>query len=452
MTTGVLTTKSAAGGGAYNSAASAVDYLLAGSNASGKKRDLKPVVLEGNARLFVAAAQFCTSGPSYLSLYFSDRSPSRQAPLRPMLRYLLDLQKTHLRAGLEPGRCAFFSALHQKNEGSWDAHLLVSSSDTITGKKLRLLRPRADFERFTKLRALFNRAFALPEPCLPQNVQPLRLRKSYNSWQPPQRLELALRSLNTQLKNGRIANRSELISILEGAGEVVPQRNFLSISTPGGKPWTLEGYAASSAFDRPEKLRRHLRNTCRFSAQVFDDFERERNRVLDLYRQAVVENRRRFGSLRPRDPDPGVLVPDLDYFRRHYLRGEENLYEKTKETDGRGEPGRTSTTVTIGPGNDRLGDRIGPPDQGDRRSGAPDRPASGPALGADEPSPARAPRRDRQEAAGPPEGNAQLGKKYREQIGRWLELIFARALRIRRKKREGHSSPAPRDQGTDGVN
>ncbi len=115
MTTGVLTTRTRAKSGGYNSAASAVNYLLAAKDASGKKRNPKPVVLEGNARLFVAAAQVCTSGPAYLSLYFSDRSPSPQVPLRPMLRYLLDLQKTHLRAGLEPGRCAFFSALHQKN-------------------------------------------------------------------------------------------------------------------------------------------------------------------------------------------------------------------------------------------------------------------------------------------------------------------------------------------------
>jgi len=447
VTTGVLTTRSRAKSGGYNSAASAVDYLLAAKDASGKKRDPRPVVLEGNARLFVAAAQVCTSGPAYLSLYFSDRSPSPQVALRPMLRYLLDLQKTHLRAGLEPGRCAFFSALHQKNGGSWDAHLLVSSTDNVTGKKLRLLRPRADFERFTKLRALFNRVFGLPEPCLPTNVQPLRLKRSYDSWQPPQQLGRALRSTNKQLKEGRIANRTELIAMLAGAGQVVPQRNSLLIMPEGKEPWTLEGYPASSAFDCLEKLRRHLRNTCRFSAQVFDHPDREKNRVMDLYREAVAENSSRYGPLRPRDPDPGLLVPDFDYFRRHYLRGEENLYEQTKETDGRGEPGRTPTAITIRSGDDRLGGRIGAPDQGDRRSGTPDRPTSGPALGADEPSPARSPRRDRQEAAGPPEGNAQLGKTYRQQIGRWIGLIFSRALQIRRKK-SAVSGPSVRPRTT----
>jgi hypothetical protein len=446
VTTGVLTTRSRAQSGRYNSAASAVDYLLAAKDGSGKKRDPKPVVLEGNARLFVAAAQVCTSGPAYLSLYFSDRSPSPQAPLRPMLRYLLDLQKTHLRAGLEPGRCAFFSALHQKNEGSWDAHFLVSSTDTVTRKKLRLLRPRADFERFTKLRALFNQAFGLPEPCLPTNVQPLRLKKGYDSWQPPQQLERALRSLNKQLKEGLIGNRTELIAMLAGAGEVVPQRNSLLILPEGKQPWTLEGYPASSAFDCLKKLRRNLRNTCRFSSQVFQDSDREKKRIMELYRQAVEENSSRYGPLRPRDPDPGLLVPDLDYFRRNYLRGEENLYAKTKETDGREQPGRTSTAITIGSGDDRPRARIGPADQDDRRSGTLDRPTSGPALVADEPAAARSPRRDRQEAARPPEGNTQLGKRYREQIGRWLELIFSLVLRNRRKKRRTSASPARADQ------
>lgn len=462
MTSGVLATRSAAKSGGYNSAASAVDYLLREKDASGKKRDPGPVVLEGNAKLFAASAQLCKSGPSYLSLYFSDRSAPQNYPLRPVLRYLLDIQKTHLRAGLAPERFALFGVLHGKKNGAWDAHLLASLSDTFSGKKLRLLRPRADFERFAKVRALFNRAFGLPEPCLPENLQPLRLGRACCQRQPPVALESFLEVLNADLKAGLLPKRDALVGVLEGLGKVECRRNSLLLEGSAGT-WTLRGYPASVAFDAPEKLRSFLDKASRFSRQVREDPQRARDRVMDLYRRAVRENKERFAGPDQEGIEDGLIIPDAEFFESRYLPRGPKFYEKTNQRpqNGRDQPGETAIHPRAGDGGIARDPR--PPDPIDRWSGASDRPAAvGPAAGAavgarsarpqsgrNRQQAGRAPAQDAgvpeaasgsrgRETAEPPAGDPRAHRDFGQKFERWLRLIFLHALGLRK----GNAAPA----------
>jgi len=467
MTTGVLATRSAAKSGGYNSAASAVDYLLSEKDWSGKKRDPKPLVLAGSAKLFTASAQLCQSGPSYLSLYFCDRSAPQKYPLRTVLRYLIDIEMTHLRAGLAPERFALFSVLHGKKNGAWDAHLLASLSDTLSGKKLRLLRPRADFERFAKVRALFNQGFGLPEPCLPENLQPLRLGKTYREWDPPAALRRFLDILNTDLKAGLLPKRDALVGVLEGLGKVQPRRNSLLLESNAGS-WTFEGYPASSAFDAPQKLQEYLRKTSRFARQVRDDPQRAKDRVMDLYRRAVQENKERFAGPDDDGIDAGLIIPDAEFFESRYLPGGLKTYAKTKPrpTSGRDQTGEIPTAIHPGPGGAGLASSARPPDQVDPGSGAPDRPATSDPSQADEGNagsaqhesrgngkqaggppaadagvPAAAPRGGGRETAEPPAGNPQGRGDFGQKFERWLRLIFLHALRLRMRKGKTASAP-----------
>ena len=442
MTSGIIDTKNARATDGYNSAASAVEYLLSRRDSSGKERDPQPVVLEGNAKLFIASARLCIGGPSYLSLYFSDRCEPATAPLRSALRYLIDLQKAHLCAGVEGARCAFFSALHLKHNAAWDLHLLASLSDLKTGKKLRLQRPGADFERFTKLRALFNTTFGLPEPCLPENVQPLRIRRTFQRWQAPVRLDATVRRLNDDLKGARIPDRDALVRLLGDLGEVEPRRNSIALGCDGER-WMLEGYPASEAFDSPGKLEKHLRNTCRFAAEVGKDPKAQEDRVIGLYGKAVEENSRRFGLTQKRRIYRGQLVPDMDFFKAYYLRDGRRTYAKTYAKNGRDKPEEPSTAIPSRSGYDRSGGRTQPPDSEHVGHRAPDRqpsfraPAGYPGIA----TPAL--RGNRRETQEPPLGNPQVDRSYREELVRWLRLIFGRALEIGRGKKKKKPSKPP---------
>ena len=254
----------------------AAQYLLRTHGHNGIER-AKVQVLRGDPRMVAQLAASLKTVHRYTSgviAWHADDGPTEAE----IDAFLADFERTAF-AGLTPDRYAFSAVLHVEQDGSQHVHVLVPRVELSTGKAMNIAPPGWE-GTFDALRDAWNHSMGWARPDDPlrsrlgQSGQLAMVSKPQRDFAADERAQLSepdaamveLRSvlavepdtrkvlidwLMSNIRAGRINNRSELVESLSSAGQITRLSDeYISVRmAPGSKPIRLRGPIFEKGFD-----------------------------------------------------------------------------------------------------------------------------------------------------------------------------------------------------------
>ncbi|WP_279211861.1 relaxase/mobilization nuclease domain-containing protein [Delftia acidovorans] len=251
-------------------AESAVRYLLSDTDHEGKKRSVLPEILFGDPNTFTEIANATKRAHKYTSGVIALRDQESITP--DQINTLIDTFRSTFMPGLEVDtNFADFWVMH-RDKGNLELHFLVANTELTTGQQLNIHPPgEKNIQFFNAFSAVMNDNFGfaqvVPDP-LKISLKPFEA-KSPNGKKDKKAKDDFAKVLHTEIVNGFIGNRNQLIGYLKKHGLEVPKigDDFITVRLPGAKKNTrLKGplftkgsdYASLVAAHHQSKIPKHL--------------------------------------------------------------------------------------------------------------------------------------------------------------------------------------------------
>ena len=289
----------------------AVGYLIGAKDARGKERHIAPVVLRGDSRLFVKAAEQCRGKRRYFSVTISESSkPKLTTP--GFASYVWGIYSKNYLPGFPAEDFAEIDILHPKTN-SWDGHKLLALAHLKSGKVLRPYRYAADYERFSWLTSLINFRFELEDPLDPKNFRPISIRERIYGKEPPQSLLDAEKEIRCGVLSRKIQSHAQVVAAISDVGEEIEVgRRGISVEIDGTR-WHLDGFATTAKFRSLDVLNHYVKTY----SKPFEDVRRDPQGMEGLVRRKFLEtiqdNVKRYNIFVEMPPD-GLIVPSTQFF------------------------------------------------------------------------------------------------------------------------------------------
>lgn len=122
-----------------NSAKSAINYLLSDTDANGKPRPVKPLLIDGDPKSLIRLTDSLPFTHKYTSGALSFRANEE-----PTLEKIQEIKEQFFKTfapGIEPWRIESCWVLHKENNGNTALHYVIARVDRETGKSLNLFPP-----------------------------------------------------------------------------------------------------------------------------------------------------------------------------------------------------------------------------------------------------------------------------------------------------------------------
>ena len=249
---------------------SAVRYLLSDTDHEGKKRSVLPEILFGDPNTFTEIANSTKRQHKYTSGVISFRDHESITPEQ--ITTVIETFRSTFMPGLEVDKnFSDFWVLH-RDKGNLELHFLVANTELVNGSQLNIHPPgQKNIEFFNAFVAVMNDNFGfaqvVPDP-LKISLKPFEA-KSPNGKKDKKAKDDFFKVLHTEIVNGFIGNRNQLIGYLKNHGVDVPTigADFITVRLPGAKKNTrLKGplftkdsdYAALVAEHHQSKIPKFL--------------------------------------------------------------------------------------------------------------------------------------------------------------------------------------------------
>lgn len=249
---------------------SAVRYLLSDTDHEGKKRAVLPEILFGDPNTFTEIANSTKRQHKYTSGVISFRDHESITPEQ--ITTLIETFRSTFMPGLDVDKnFSDFWVLH-RDKGNLELHFLVANTELVSGTQLNIHPPgQKNIEFFNAFVAVMNDNFGfaqvVPDP-LKISLKPFEA-KSPNGKKDKKAKDDFAKLLHTEITNGFIGNRNQLIGYLKNHGIDVPTvgTDFMTIRLPDAKKNTrLKGplftkdsdYAALVAEHHQSKIPKFL--------------------------------------------------------------------------------------------------------------------------------------------------------------------------------------------------
>ena len=283
-------------------AESAVRYLLSDTDHEGKKRSALPEILFGDPKTFIEIANATSRLHKYTSGVVSVRD--RESLTQEQIDTVVELFRSTFLPGMKVDEYfEDFWVLH-RDKGNLELHFLVANTELTTVQQLNIHPPgETNIQFFNAFVAVMNDNFGfaqvVPDP-LKISLKPFEA-KSPNGKRDKKDKEDFAKVLHSEIVNGFISNRNQLIGYLKRHGIDVPTvgSNFITVRLPGAKKNTrLKGPLFTKDSDYAELVRQHQRSKIpKFltPAEVQD----QKTKLLAGIEARTALNQRRYLSPRP---------------------------------------------------------------------------------------------------------------------------------------------------------
>lgn len=242
-------------------AESAVKYLLSDTDHEGNKRSVMPEILFGDPCTFTEIANGTTRKHKYTSGVISFRDNESITPEQ--ITSLSEIFRSTFMPGLkEDENFADFWVAH-RDKGNIELHFLIANTELKTGSRLNIHPPgEKNLQFFNSFVSVVNDSFGfqqvVPDP-LKISLKPFEAKSSNGKKDKKGKNDLA-KVLHTEIVDGFINNRNQLIGYLKNHGLDVPKISdeFITVRLPGTKKNTrLRGPLFSKDSDYAELVKQH---------------------------------------------------------------------------------------------------------------------------------------------------------------------------------------------------
>jgi len=245
-------------------AKSAINYLMGKNDHTGKIRAVAPEWLHGSPSLFQLVCNSTDRKQKYVSGAISFRD--NEHPSEDQMKNIMAAFKASFLPGLKEDDNYADAWIAHRDKSNLELHFVVAGTEIQSGRQLNIHPPGkrniAHFQAFTQV---MNQALGYDQ------VTPDPLKIALNEFEAKtdagkksRRVKRILSSeLHSHIVSGRIANRDELITHLEGNyGEVTRiGKDYISIKLPGSsKAKRLKGPLFQADADYQELVKQHQKS------------------------------------------------------------------------------------------------------------------------------------------------------------------------------------------------
>jgi len=204
-----------------NSAKSAINYLLSDTDASGSKRQEKPLLISGDPKSLIKLTDSLAFEHKYTSGALSFRA--NEAPTLEQIQEIKDQFFKTFAPGIEPWRIESCWVLHKENNGNTALHYVIARVDRETGKSLNLFPP--SYQPLNTLFAAYinkqNNWEQIQENISTIKKSPLTQKgievneEKYSIKWAEEKEEVIIKGCLKLIQDGKVHNRQELIDFLK---------------------------------------------------------------------------------------------------------------------------------------------------------------------------------------------------------------------------------------------
>lgn len=240
---------------------SAVKYLLSDTDHEGKKRSVLPEILFGDPNTFTEIANATKRQHKYTSGVIAFRDQETITPEQ--ITTLIETFRSTFLPGLKVDEnFADFWVMHRE-KGNLELHFLVANTEISSGSQLVIHPPgEKNIQFFNAFSAVMNDNFGfaqvVPDP-LKISLKPFEAKSPNGKKDKKAKGDLA-QVLHTEITNGFIGNRNQLIGYLKNHGVDVPTigTDFITVRLPGAQKNTrLRGPLFTKDSDYKELVAQH---------------------------------------------------------------------------------------------------------------------------------------------------------------------------------------------------
>jgi hypothetical protein len=242
-------------------AESAVKYLLSDTDHEKKKRSVLPEILFGDPNTFTEIANATKRQHKYTSGVIAFRDQETITPEQ--ITTLIETFRTTFLPGLKVDEnFADFWVMHRE-KGNLELHFLFSNTELTSNSQLNIHPPgEKNSQFFNAFSAVMNDNFGfaqvVPDP-LKISLKPFEAKSPNGKKDKKAKGDLA-QVLHTEITNGFIGNRNQLIGYLKNHGVDVPTigTDFITVRLPGAQKNTrLKGPLFTKDSDYKELVAQH---------------------------------------------------------------------------------------------------------------------------------------------------------------------------------------------------
>lgn len=284
---------------------SAVKYLLSDTDHEGRKRSVMPEILFGDPNTFTEIANATKRQHKYTSGVIAFRDGLESQSVTPeQITTLIEAFRSTFLPGLKVDEnFADFWVMH-RDKGNLELHFLVANTELSSGAQLNIHPPgQKNIEFFNAFSAVVNDNFGfaqvVPDP-LKISLKPFEAKSPNGKKDKKAKNDLA-QVLHTEIVNGFIGNRNQMIGYLKRHGIEVPTigSDFITVRLPGAKKNTrLKGplftrdsdYAALVAEHHQSKIPKFLTPT---------EAKDQQEKLIACISARTVFNQRRYLTPKP---------------------------------------------------------------------------------------------------------------------------------------------------------
>jgi hypothetical protein len=241
---------------------SAVKYLLSDTDHEKKKRSVLPEILFGDPNTFTEIANATKRQHKYTSGVIAFRDQETITPEQ--ITTLIETFRTTFLPGLKVDEnFADFWVMHRE-KGNLELHFLVANTEISSGGQQLNIHPPGEknIQFFNAFSAVMNDNFGfaqvVPDP-LKISLKPFEAKSPNGKKDKKAKGDLA-QVLHTEITNGFIGNRNQLIGYLKNHGVDVPTigTDFITVRLPGAQKNTrLKGPLFTKDSDYKELVAQH---------------------------------------------------------------------------------------------------------------------------------------------------------------------------------------------------
>ncbi len=245
-------------------AKSAVEYLLSDTDHAKKQRSVMPELLCGDPLTFAEIANCTNRKHKYTSgvIAFRDGAETRSISQDQITALIETFRSTFLPGLKVDENFADFWVMH-RDKGNLELHFLVANTELVSGQQLNIHPPgEKNIQFFNAFVSVANDrlgfAQVVPDP-LKISLRPFEAKSPNGKKDKRAKCDLA-KVLHSEIAEGLVANRDQLIGFLKKHGCEVPRigHDYISVRLPGAKKnMRLQGLLFSKDSDYQHLIKQH---------------------------------------------------------------------------------------------------------------------------------------------------------------------------------------------------
>lgn len=323
---------------------SAVDYCMSDFDHTGKKRDIKPIVLDGNSELTKQIDKLtknyavqATSGV----ISFRDNENLTEEQKKKLIE---DFKDTFIGSDLKDKVNALF--IEHRDKGNLEIHFIINNividdkpkffnpfppgHETLSNAFVSIQNHNLGFEQ-VKQKNIFKQSLSSNE---------YKSLKKDNGFKNLKRKDTIHKFLVDEIKKGNIKNRDELIKCLEEIGFSITRKNenFISIKLDDGTNIRLKGdiYKSNS-----EQSYKDLANTLKEEKKKPFDIEQTKQKFEKSMNKKIDFNKKRYNS------NDAITVSIKDKPNTPNSNNNDDVRNRTEDTKDKSTSISSNTDISI---------------------------------------------------------------------------------------------------------